>query len=328
MEKPRVFVSRVIPDPGMNLVKAFCDADIWQDELPPSREVLLEKVRGVDGILCLLTDRMDAEVMDAAGPQLKVISNHAVGFDNIVVADATARGIPVGNTPGILTDATADFAFTLLMASARRLVEAERYVKQGKWKTWGPSILLGADFVGSTLGLVGFGRIGRAVAKRAAGFDMRILFYDPGAQADPGLKAEKVDDLDTLLRESDFISLHTPLTPETHHLINSQTLSKMKPNAVLINTSRGPVVDQAALYEALKEQRIFAAALDVTDPEPLPLDSPLLMLENLIIAPHIASASKRTRDLMSTLAAENLIAGLKREPLPHCVNPEVYKSYR
>jgi len=325
MSKPRVFVSRIIPDPGLKRVKDFCDADVWQEELPPSREVLMEKVRGVDGLLCLLTDKIDAAVMDAAGPQLKVISNHAVGFDNIVVADATARRIPVGNTPGILTDATADFAFTLLMASARRLVEAERYVKAGKWKTWGPSILLGADFVGATLGLIGFGRIGKAVAKRAAGFDMRILFYDPTMPPDPGLKAEKVDDLDTLLRESDFVSVHTPLTAETRHLINTSTLAKMKPSAVLVNTSRGPVVDHQALYEALKDHRIFAAALDVTDPEPLPTDSPLLTLDNLIIAPHIASASKHTRDLMSTLAAENLIAGLKGEQLPHCVNPEVYR---
>ncbi len=325
MSKPRVFVSRIIPDPGLKRVKDFCDADVWQEELPPSREVLMEKVRGVDGLLCLLTDKIDAAVMDAAGPQLKVISNHAVGFDNIVVPDATARRIPVGNTPGILTDATADFAFTLLMASARRLVEAERYVKAGKWKTWGPSILLGADFVGATLGLIGFGRIGKAVAKRAAGFDMRILFYDPTMPPDPGLKAEKVDDLDTLLRESDFVSVHTPLTAETRHLINASTLAKMKPSAVLVNTSRGPVVDHQALYEALKDHRIFAAALDVTDPEPLPTDSPLLTLDNLIIAPHIASASKHTRDLMSTLAAENLIAGLKGEQLPHCVNPEVYR---
>jgi glyoxylate reductase len=325
MPKPKVFVTRVIRDKGLDLVKDFCEAEIWPEELPPSREVLLEKVRGVEGILCLLTDKIDAAVLDAAGRQLKVISNHAVGYDNVVVADATARSIPVGNTPGILTDATADFAFTLLMAAARRLTEAERYLRAGQWVTWGPSTLLGMDMVGKTLGLVGFGRIGRAVAKRASGFDMRIIYLDPQAAPVPELKANPVESLDALLRESDFVSLHTPLTEETRHMVNEDFLSKMKPNAVLVNTSRGGVVDQEALYEALKAKRIFAAALDVTEPEPLPLDCPLLTLENCLIAPHIASASTYSRDMMAFLAAENLIAGLKGERLPHCVNPEVYE---
>lgn len=325
MSKPRVFVARIIPEPGMQMVQSFCDAEIWPEELPPSRETMLQKVRGVDGLLSLLTDRVDGELMDAAGAQLKVISNHAVGYDNIVVPDATARGIPVGNTPGILTDATADFAFALLMSAARRVVESSRFVRDARWKTWGPSLLLGADFVGATLGLVGFGRIGRAMAKRAAGFDMRIIYYDPQAVPDPALKAEPVASLDELLRQSDFVSLHTPLTAETRHLINADTLAKMKPSAVLVNTSRGPVVDQNALYQALKSGQIFAAALDVTDPEPLPMDNPLHTLDNLIIAPHIASASKHTRSQMSLLAAENLIAGLKGERLPNCVNPEVYQ---
>jgi glyoxylate reductase len=324
MPKPRVFVSRVIRDKGLDLVKEFCEAEIWPEQLPPSREVLLEKVRGVDGILCILTDRIDASVLDAAGPQLKVISNHAVGFDNIVVADVTARGIPVGNTPGILTDATADFAFTLLLAAARRLTEAERYLRAGKWVTWGPSTLLGMDMVGKTLGLVGFGRIGRAVAKRAGGFDMRVIYYDPQAAPAPELNAAPVQNLETLLRESDFVSLHTPLTAETRHMVNADFLSKMKPNAVLVNTSRGGVVDQDALYDALNSKRIFAAALDVTEPEPLPLDCPLLTLENCLIAPHIASASTNSRDMMAYLAAQNLIAGIKGERLPFCVNPEVY----
>ena len=324
MSKPKVFVTRAIRDHGLDLVKEFCDAEIWPDELPPSREVLLEKVRGMDGLLCMLTDRIDAELLDAAGSGLKVVSNHAVGFDNIVVPDATVRGIPVGNTPGILTDATADFAFALLMAAARRVTEAERYVRAGQWKTWGPSILLGSDFVGATLGLVGFGRIGQAVAKRASGFEMRVIYFDPTASPDPALNASPVGSLDELLRQSDFVSLHVPLTPETHHLVNADFLNKMKSNAVLVNTARGPVVDQDALYSALKNKQIFAAALDVTDPEPLPLDSPLLRLENCIIAPHIASASEKTRNDMAVLAAKNLIAGLKGERLPHCVNPEVY----
>jgi lactate dehydrogenase-like 2-hydroxyacid dehydrogenase len=292
--------------------------------LPPVRADLLQKVAGVDGLLCLLTDRIDAEVLDAAGPQLKVVSNHAVGVDNIVLADATERGIPVGNTPGILTDATADFAFALLMAAARRVSEAERYVRAGKWQTWGPSVLLGADFVGATLGLVGFGRIGQAVARRAAGFGMRVLYYDPGKT--PGHGALPAASLEELLAEADFVSIHTPLTEKTRHLVDAGFLAKMKPTAILVNTARGGVLDQAALYDALVAKRIFAAALDVTDPEPLPMDSPLLALENCLIAPHIASASARTRDEMSRLAAENLLAGLRGERLPHCVNPQVYSA--
>jgi glyoxylate reductase len=284
---------------------------------------MLERVRGSDGILCLLTDRIDGELLDAAGPQLKVVSNHAVGFDNVDIPAATERRIPVGNTPGILTEATADFAFALLMAAARRIVEADHYVRAGNWKTWEPSLLLGADFAGATLGVVGFGRIGQAVAKRALGFGMRVIYYNP--QPKEAVSDEIIAvDFDTLLQEADFISLHPPLTPETTHMIDTAAFAKMKPEAVLVNTSRGPVVDMDALFHALKNGQIFAAALDVTEPEPLPMDSPLLELDNLIIAPHIASASKHTREQMSLLAAENLIAGLKGEPLPNCVNPEVY----
>ena len=324
MTKPKVFVTRVIRDAGLTLVNDFCEAEVWPDELPPPREVLLEKVRGVDGLLCLLTDRIDGELLDAAGPQLKVVSNHAVGFDNVIVPDATSRGIPVGNTPGILTDATADFAFALLMAAARRVTEAERYLRSGQWITWGPSIFLGADMVGKTLGLVGFGRIGRAVAKRASGFDMRVIYYSPNAVPEYG--ATPVDSLDELLHESDFVSLHTPLTDATRKMVNADFLGKMKRNAILVNTSRGPVVDQDALYQALISDQIFAAALDVTVPEPLPMDSPLLTLENCLIVPHIASASEKTRDDMALLAAKNLIAGLKGERLPYCVNPDVYDT--
>lgn len=322
MTKPRVFITRIIRDAGLNLIREFCHADIWSGDMPPPREIMLERVRGVDGLLCLLTDFVDGELLDAAGPQLKVVSNHAVGFDNILVADATARGIPVGNTPGILTDATADIAFALLLAAARRLPEAERYLRNGKWKTWEPSALLGADLAGKTLGLVGFGRIGQAVAKRAVGFDLRVIYHDPTAL--PGFGAIKMNSLNELLHEADFVSVHTPLNESTRHLVNADFLSRMKPNAVFVNTSRGPVVDQAALFEALKSRQIFSAALDVTDPEPLPLDSPLLTLDNCLIVPHIGSASERTRDDMSRLAAENLVAGVRGERLPHCVNPEVY----
>ena len=320
MPKPKVFVTRIIPEKGLALVRDFCDADIWQDELPPPHDEIVRRVRDAEGLLSLLTDRIDSEVMDAA-PRLKVISNMAVGVDNVDVAAAAKRGIPVGHTPGVLTDATADMAFALMMCAARRIVEAEKFLRAGKWKTWGPQLLLGADFVGAMLGIVGFGRIGQAVAKRAQGFDMRVIYYDPTSQ--PAHGAVSVD-LDTLLRESDFISLHVPLLPETRHLVNAEFLMKMKPNAILVNTARGPVVDQAALYNALKTKRIFAAALDVTDPEPLPLDSPLLELDNCIIVPHIASASRQTRDRMALMAANNLIAGLKGERLPNCFNPEVY----
>jgi len=325
MTKPKVFVTRIIPNKGLDMVRDFCEVDLWTDELPPSRDELLKRVQGVNGILSLLTDRIDGEVMDTAGEQLKVISNHAVGFDNIDINAATARKIPVGNTPDVLTDATADFAFALIMSAGRRILEADRYVRDGKWKTWGPMLLLGTEMRGATLGLVGFGRIGKAMARRASGFDMRVIYYDPlETKPSPDIKASSVD-FETLLEESDFISLHTPLTPDTRHLIDSEALSKMKPNAVLVNTSRGPVVDMDALYEALKSNRIFAAGLDVTEPEPLPADHPLLSLDNVVIVPHIASASKTARDQMSWMAAKNLIAGLKGENLPNCVNPQVYK---
>lgn len=314
----RIFITRLIPDLGLTLVKEHFPApEIWKHDLPPTREQLLENVRGVDGLLCLLTERIDAELMDAAGPQLKVISSMSVGVDHIDIAEATKRVIPVGNTPGVLTDATADQAFALLLAAARRIVEGVDYIRDGQWTTWHPQLLLGADMVGATLGIVGFGRIGQAVAKRAQGFDMRVIYHSPNAK--PAFGAKPVD-LDTLLRESDFISLHVPLTPETKHLVNADFLSKMKPSAILVNTARGGVVDQIALYDALKSKQIFAAALDVTDPEPLPMDSPLLELDNCIIVPHLGSASKWTRDQMSKLAAENLIAGLKGEKLPNCVN--------
>jgi glyoxylate reductase len=234
---------------------------------------------------------------------------------------ATARRIPVGNTPGVMTDATADMTFALMMAVARRVVEGEKYVRDGKWKTWSPQLLLGADFAGATWGIIGFGRIGQAVAKRAQGFGMRVIFHDPAAA--PAVGAMPVS-LEELLQSSDFISVHVPLTTATHHMINAQTLSAMKTTAILVNTARGPVVDPDALYTALEANRIFAAALDVTEPEPLPANHRLLDLPNCLVVPHLGSASKKTRDQMAFLAAQNLIAGLKGERLPHCVNPEVY----
>ncbi len=333
MTKPKVFITRTILEDGLKLVREFCEVELWPDELPPSNIELLKHATGKNGLLCLLTDKINIEVMEAAGSELRVISNCAAGVDNVDVAAATVRGIPVGNTPGVLTDATADFAFALLMAAARRVVEGDRLVRKGGWKTWSLDFLLGADFSGATLGLIGFGRIGQAVARRAVGFGLRILYSDPHVslptqierevKKEQRMVVERVD-LNTLLRESDFISLHVPLTDETQGLMNASAFLKMKPSAVLVNTSRGPVVDQEALFEALNSRRIFAAALDVTVPEPLPTDNPLLKLDNCIVVPHIASASRQTRQKMSLMAAENLIAGLKGERLPNCVNSEVY----
>jgi glyoxylate reductase len=322
MPAPKIFVTRIIPEPGLLLLKEHFQPEIWPHDLPPSREQLIERARGGEGLLCMLTEKIDGEVMDAIGPGLKVISNMAVGVDNIDIAAATARGIPVGNTPGVLTDATADQAFALMMTAARRITESERFLRAGKWVTWSPTLLLGVDLTGATLGIIGFGRIGQAVAKRAQGFDMRVLYYSPNAK--PAYDAQLVD-LDTLLRESDFVSIHVPLKEETRHLVNEEFLAKMKSTAILVNTARGGVLDQAALYDALKENKIFAAALDVTDPEPLPMDSTLLELENCIIVPHLGSATRKTRDKMSLLAAQNLVAGLKGERLPNCINPQVYK---
>ncbi|GAB4446264.1 MAG: D-glycerate dehydrogenase [Anaerolineae bacterium] len=323
MAKPKVFVTRPIPDKGLDIVRAHCDADIWPSELPAPREAILARVKGVEGILSLLTATIDSAVMDAAGPRLKVISNYAVGFDNVDVDEATRRGIPVGNTPGVLTETTADFAFGLLLAAARRVVEADAYTRAGNWKAWGPKLLLGSDVYGATLGIVGFGRIGKAVARRARGFDMRVLYHSPNP-TDPDAVALGAEfaQLDHLLAESDFVSIHTPLNDDTYHLFNADTLARMKPTAILINTARGPVIDHTALYDALAGGQLACAALDVTEPEPIPLSSPLLTLDNIIIAPHIASASHATRDKMAEMAALNLLAGLRGEPLPYCVNPQ------
>ena len=325
--KPRVFVARVLPDEGLAPVREACEVDLWTDELPPPRDELLRRVAGVDGLLSLLTDRVDDELLDAAGPQLKVVSNFAVGFDNIDVPALTRRGIPAGNTPGVLTETTADLAFALLMAAARRIPESVDYVRNGKWRTWGPMLLMGVDVHGATLGIVGFGRIGREMARRGRGFGMRNLYHDvsPATPEDEAeLGATRVE-MEELLRESDFVSLHVNLTPETHHLIDADALRAMKPSAVIVNTSRGPVIDADALTEALRGGEIFAAGLDVTDPEPLPADHPLVALANCVVVPHIASASGVTRGKMAAMAAANLLAGLRGERLPTPINPEVYE---
>lgn len=325
--KARVFATRIIPEKGLEMIRREADLEVWPHPLPPPYEVLLQKSQTADALLCLLTDKVDGNLIESSGPQLKVISQMAVGYDNIDIAAATAFGIPVGNTPGVLTDTTADFAWALLMSAARRVVEGDKFAREGKWKTWGPVDFLGPDITGATLGIIGFGRIGQAVAKRAHGFDMRILYFDKirDREAEQRLGAQYAE-LEQLLPESDFVSLHTVLSEETHHFMNEARLKMMKPGGILINTSRGPVVDPKALYTALISGTVAYAALDVTEPEPIGPDDPLLMLNNIIIAPHIASASFQTRNKMATMAAANLIAGLKGERLPNCVNPEVYCS--
>ena len=327
MARPRVFVSRAIFPEWYQKIEAEADSELWPDELPPPRDVLLEKVRGIDGLLCLLTDKVDAELMDTAGPQLKVISQIAVGFDNIDIAEATKRSIPVGNTPEVLTQTTADATFALLMAAARRIVESSQAVHQGKWLTWHPLHYLGQDVYGSTLGIIGMGRIGLEVAKRAFGFDMTVIYTDVARRED--LEAQypiRYVDQNTLLRESDFVTLHTVLNETTYHLIGEEELGMMRPTAVLVNAARGPVIDPKALYRALRDGVIAAAALDVTEPEPIAMDDPLLTLDSCVIVPHIASASVKTRGEMSRIAAQNILNGLKGERLLTCVNPEVYSD--
>jgi glyoxylate reductase len=322
--KPKVFVSRIIPDLGLRQITAACDAEVWQDPLPPPADVLRTKIANCDGLVSLLTDRIDAGLLVVA-PRLRVVSNYAVGFNNIDVPACTARGIAVGNTPGVLTDATADMAFCLLIAAARRVVEGHQYTLSGRWKTWEPLGHLGQDLAGRTLGVIGMGRIGYALAKRCrGGWDMRVLYHDVqrSEPAERDLGARQVD-LDTLLGESDFVSLHADLNDHTRGMIGAEQLRKMKRTAVLVNTARGPLIDQKALAEALRTGTIFAAGLDVTDPEPPAPDDPLLKVPGAVIAPHIASATVETRDRMADICAKNLLAGLRGEKLVAWVNPEV-----
>ncbi len=323
--RPRVFISRMIPEKPLKIIEAECEVHIWDKELPPPRPKLLDELALADGIVSMLTEKIDSKALDAA-PKLKVISNYAVGYDNIDVDAATKHHIPVGNTPGVLTETTADQAFALLLASARRLVEGVNYVRDGKWQTWNPIQLLGRDIHGATLGIIGLGRIGYAVAKRAQGFGMNILYHG-GSNPE---YAQKVDakevDFDSLLQESDYISIHTPLNDKTHHMISERELSLMKDTAILVNTARGGVVDSDALVAALQNGNIASAALDVTDPEPISPDHPLVKLANCIVVPHLGSATWQTRERMGILAAENLLAGLRGETLPHCVNMKVYQK--
>ena len=329
MAKPKVFVTRRLPEAGLQRIVEHCQAEVWPDQLPPAYEIIKQKIADCDGLVSLLTDRIDPALLDAA-PKLKVVSNFAVGFNNIDIPAATARGIAVGNTPGVLTDATADMAFCLLIAAARRVVEGHQYTLSTMWKTWEPLGHLGQDLFGRTVGIIGMGRIGQAMARRCRlGWDMKVLYHDvfKNDKAEAELGARQVD-LDTLLAESDFVSVHTDLNDKTRGMFNTAAFKKMKRTAVFINTARGPLVDQAALAEALKSGTIFAAGLDVTDPEPPRDDDPLLRLPNVIVAPHIASATVGTRNAMAQICADNLIAGVTGQKLPAWVNPDVAATRR
>jgi glyoxylate reductase len=323
--RPEVFVTRRIADTAIAHLAMRASVEVWEDELPPPREELAARLAIVDGILSMVTDRLDAAAL-AHAPNLRVISNLAVGVDNIDLATATKRGIAVGHTPGVLTETTTDFAFALLMATARRVVEADRYVHGGRWQAWGPRILLGNDVWGATLGIIGWGAIGQTVARRAAGFGMRVLFTSrhPAAEAAPGTRVE----LDELLRSADFVSIHVALTDQTRHVIGRRELTLMKRGAILINTARGPIVDQRALADALASGHLGGAGLDVTEVEPIDASDPLLSIPNVVITPHIGSASHATRAKMAEIAVDSILAVFEGRMPPFCANPEVKLAAR
>lgn len=324
----RVFITRAIFPPAVEELKAKFDVEIWPESTPPTVDVLIEKANSIDGLLTLLSDPINSVVIKTgAGHHLKVISQMAVGFDNIDIKTATENNIPVGHTPGVLTETTADFAWSLLMAAARRVVEAHNEIQSGVWRPWGPDVLCGADIFGATIGLIGFGRIGQAMARRARGFNMRVLYTQRhrDLSAEEQLGAEYVS-MDELLGLSDFVTLHAYLTPEARGMIGAEQFELMKPGAIFINTARGAMVDHDALYQALLSGHIASAALDVFDPEPIPMTHPILRLPQVVITPHIASASTKTRQRMAFMAAENLMAGLEGKRLPYCANPQVYEK--
>ncbi len=326
-ELPFVLITHALPVEWLASLQGHCQTLEGPADTSGFSPQLLERLPEADGVFTLLTDRVDDALLSRA-PKLRVVSNMAVGFDNIDIAACTRRGLPVGNTPGVLTEGTADLTMALLLAAARRIPEAASDAKAGRWTTWSPTGWLGSDLSGATLGIIGLGKIGKAVARRAQGFGLRLVYTDSVRQAnfEPQLGLHFLA-MDRLLHESDFVSIHVPLSPETRGLINETTLRKMKPSAILINAARGPIVDPAALERALRENWIAAAALDVTDPEPLPPSHPLYDLPNCLIVPHIGSATRGTRRRMAESACANLLAGLEGRQLPNCVNPEVY-SYK
>lgn len=320
MLRPKVYITRKIPDEILGEIKKVCEVRMWEEtEIPVPREVLEKEITDIDGLFCLLTESVDRELLDKA-TKLKVVSNMAVGYNNVDIEASKERGITVTNTPGILTETTADLTFALLMATARRLIEASDYLQNGNWKTWSPMQLTGQDIFGATLGIVGMGRIGAALAKRAKGFDMDILYYNrsrkPSLESDLNLKYVEFD---TLLKESDFVCIMTPFTPETKDLVGERELSLMKKQSILINTARGGIVNEDALYNALANQKIWAAGLDVFEQEPVSVNHPLLTLPNVVTLPHIGSASIKTRVKMAELAAENLLLGVQNQTPKHVV---------
>ena len=324
MSKPKVVMTRKILEPGVSIIKEDCDLVLRDKVEPPTRAELLNLVRDADGLLCLLTEKIDKEVYDV-GRKLRVVSTMSVGYDHVDVPEATKRGIYVCYTPGVLTNATADFAWTLIMATSRRLVEGDKYVREGKWVIpWAPDMLLGYDVYGATLGVVGIGRIGQAVIERSRGFKMKVLYYDVVRRTDLekqlGIEYCEIDDL---LKRSDIVTIHVPRSKETIGLINENNLKLMKPSAVLVNTSRGGIVDERGLYKALSNGWIFSAGLDVHEKEPTSMEDPLLKLPNIIVAPHIASATHQSRSKMSEMAALNLVKVLKGEEPPSLVNQDV-----
>ena len=321
--RPRVYVTRQLPGDALDRLREQAQVDIWGDDLPPPRDELLAALAEAEGLICLLTDNIDAGLLQEA-PNLRAISTMAVGYDHIDIEAATANGVLVTHTPGVLTETTADFAFALLLSAARRLPEGERAVREGRWSSWSPSFLLGRDVHGATLGIVGLGEIGLAVARRARGFGMRVLYHSltrkPAAEEELGCVYVGFDEL---LDESDFVSVHLPLTPETRHLFGNAAFERMKTTAIFVNTARGAVVDEAALMRALESQAIAGAAVDVAEVEPLPRHDPLLRLPNLLATPHIASASVATRSRMAEMAVDNLLSALAGETPAHCVNPQI-----
>ena len=304
----RVFVTRRLPGDALDRLGSRHEVEVWPEQLPPARKALLARAPELEGLLSLLTDSVDAELM-AAAPNLRAISNYAVGVDNVDLEEAARRGIPVGNTPDVLTDTTADLAVALMLGISRRLTEGDAYVRRGEWRTWETGLLLGRDLHRATVGIVGFGRIGRAVARRLEGFDCEVLHNSRGGGVP----------LDELLARSDFVTVHCPLTPATRGVIGDEALARMKPTAYLVNTARGPIVDTGALGRALHGGAIAGAALDVTDPEPLPGDHPLLEAPNLLVLPHLGSGTHATRERMAAMAVDNLLAALAGEPMPNQV---------
>jgi glyoxylate reductase len=327
VNKKNIFITRQLFPEAISLLAEQYHVEIWPHLGPPPYNLLLNKSKSADGVLSMLTDRIDEMYLREISKRTKVISQMAVGVDNIDLKTATVLGIPIGHTPGVLTETTADFAFSLLMSISRRIVEASNQVHQGKWQPWGPDVLCGQDIHGATLGIIGMGRIGQAMAKRAAGFEMTVLYTDPHRNDDVEKRYNaQYCSIEELLHRSQYISVHVFLSPQNIHLLGKTQFELMRPTAYLINTSRGAVVDQEALYDALKTGKIAGAALDVTDPEPIDPTNPLLNMENVIITPHIASASIQTRMKMATMAVKNLMAGLNGQELPNCANPEVYKK--